>query len=166
MKSLVKSCNWLLETLAAIILFVLTAMVFLNVVLRKVFNSGITVTEEMGRFMFVWLVFAGAVLAAGTDSHVKVDIIIDRLPAALRRLVLAFGDVVMIVLCALIVDGGWKQAMVNMDNLSPITGLALGWLYIAGMLAGLFMGIILVVRLVGRFTGSAAPAAIEGREQA
>lgn len=150
MKHLVRICTKILEAFTGLTLLALTAMVFVNVVLRYFFNSGITVTEELGRFLFVWVVFAGAVLAAGSDSHVKVDFLIEKLPPALHKAALVLGDAVMLFICILIVDGGWKQAAVNMDNESPITKLPLGWLYIAGMLAGLFIALILAVRLVGR----------------
>lgn len=153
MHALVKISTKILEWFAAIVLFVLTMMVFLNVVLRYFFNSGITATEELGRFWFVWLVFAGAILAAGTDSHVKVDFIVAKLPAAARKVIAIFGDALMVYICYLITVGGYLQGLVNMDNESPITKLPLSWLYFAGMLAGVFIGIILIVRIIGRLKG-------------
>ncbi|MDR1535324.1 MAG: TRAP transporter small permease subunit, partial [Planctomycetota bacterium] len=68
MGSLVKICGKLLEAFGALALLVLTVMVFLNVVLRYFFNSSITVTEELGRYLMIWLLFIGAILAAGNDT--------------------------------------------------------------------------------------------------
>ena len=53
----------LLEVLIAIALAVMVALVFGNVVLRYAFNSGITVSEEVSRWLFVWLTFLGAIVA-------------------------------------------------------------------------------------------------------
>ena len=153
MKSLFHFCNKTLEGFAAIVLFVLTTMIFVNVILRYFFNSGITATEELGRFFFVWLVFAGAIMAARTDSHVKVDFIVGKLPAGFQKVIAIFCDAVMIYICALITIGGYRQALVNMDNESPITKLPLSWMYWAGMLAGLFIGIILLMRVFARLRG-------------
>lgn len=153
MKSLVKVCSKILEIFASVTLLVLTVMVFVNVILRYFFNSGITATEELGRFFFVWLVFAGAVLAAGTDSHVKVDFVVAKLSAAGRKVIAVLGDALMVFICGLITVGGYKQGLVNMDNESPITKLPLSWMYFAGMTAGALIGLIILVRLVGRLMG-------------
>ncbi|MEO5883317.1 MAG: TRAP transporter small permease subunit, partial [Caldimonas sp.] len=40
----------------------MVVLVFGNVVLRYGFNSGITASEELSRFLFVWLTFMGAVV--------------------------------------------------------------------------------------------------------
>ena len=51
--------------LTAVIVALLAAMVVLvfgNVVLRYVANSGITVSEELSRWFFVWMTFLGAVV--------------------------------------------------------------------------------------------------------
>ncbi len=55
-------------------------MVFGNVVLRYVFNSGITVSEELSRFFFVWLTFIGAVVAMREGTHLGMDTVVARLP--------------------------------------------------------------------------------------
>ena len=41
----------------------MVVLVFGNVVLRYVFNSGIAVSEELSRWLMVWLTFLGAIVA-------------------------------------------------------------------------------------------------------
>ena len=41
----------------------MVVMVFGNVVLRYGFNSGITVSEELSRWLLVWITFMGAIFA-------------------------------------------------------------------------------------------------------
>lgn len=159
MRTLVKICTKILEALSAAILLVLTLMVFINVVLRYGFNSGITVTEEMGRFLLVWLVFAGAILAAGADSHVRVDLFIRKLPRLPRFWVEVVCDLIMIYCCWLIVDGGWKQTILNTRNYLPVSGVAESWMYGSGFVGGLIIGLILVVRLAARLTTFRRPVA-------
>ncbi len=47
----------------------MVVLVFGNVVLRYAFNSGITVSEELSRWLFVWLTFVGAVVALRDHAH-------------------------------------------------------------------------------------------------
>lgn len=157
MRSLIRFLTHGLEAVCAIILAVLTTMVFTNVILRYFFNSGITVTEEFGRFLFVWLVFGAAILVAATNSHVKVDFLLDHLSPRLRRVLYIVGDVVMIFLCYMIVDGGIKQTRVTMDNISPVSGLPLGWLPLALTVAGTVIGLIILNRMCKRIAGTYPP---------
>ena len=46
----------------AVLLAVMVVLVFGNVVLRYGFNSGITVSEELSRWLFVWMTFLGAIV--------------------------------------------------------------------------------------------------------
>jgi len=55
-----------IEVVIAMMLAVMLVLVLLNVVLRYALNSGITVTEELSRLLFVWLVFLGAAISAST----------------------------------------------------------------------------------------------------
>ena len=48
------------EALLALAMAAMVAMVFGNVVLRYLFGCGIVVSEELSRFLFLWLTFLGA----------------------------------------------------------------------------------------------------------
>ena len=48
------------NTLMAISLGVMAVAVFVNVVLRYGFGSGVAASEELSRLLFVWMVFIGA----------------------------------------------------------------------------------------------------------
>ena len=47
----------LIDLLLAVALAIMVVLVFGNVVLRYGFNSGITTSEELSRWLFVWLTF-------------------------------------------------------------------------------------------------------------
>ena len=63
----------LLELLLILLLSGMAIMVFLNVVLRYGFNSGLTVSDEMARYFFVWLTFIGAVVGFREYGHMGVE---------------------------------------------------------------------------------------------
>src|SRR5437870_6109785 len=66
----------LLEILIAAFLAVMVVMVFGNVVLRYAFNSGIIVSEEMSRWLFLWVTFLGAIVALKEHGHLGSDALI------------------------------------------------------------------------------------------
>src|SRR5262245_6738392 len=66
-------------------LAVMVVLVFGNVVLRYAFNSGITASEEVARWLFVWMTFVGAVVALRKHAHLGMDSIVSKLPPAAKK---------------------------------------------------------------------------------
>src|SRR6266849_691280 len=69
-----------LKVAIALCLAVMVALVFGNVVLRYVFNSGITMSEELSRWLLVWLTFLGAIVALRQHAHLGADTLVRMLP--------------------------------------------------------------------------------------
>ena len=77
-----------LAGLMVLCLAAMVVMVFGNVVLRYGFNSGLTLSEELSRWLFVWMTFLGAVVALADRAHLGTDTLIARLPVTGRKLCL------------------------------------------------------------------------------
>jgi TRAP-type C4-dicarboxylate transport system permease small subunit len=122
-------------------------MVFANVVLRYVFNSGIAVTEELCRFIFVWLTFVGAVVAMFEGLHLGVDAVVNALPRRIRIVCQVIGHNLMLLCCIGILMGSWTQTIVNIHNVAALSGTPVAFLYGAGMFASIFMGGIVLKEL-------------------
>lgn len=148
MKSLALFVGKALEMLVVIILAAMSCLVFLNVVLRYGFNSSINVTEEVSRYLFVWLAFLGAILAFSENQHVSVTMLAAKLSESKRKILSLFTDAAMLFCCYLIVDGSWTQFKLNLDNLAPISGLPQGITFFASVIAGALIGVLLCARLV------------------
>ena len=86
--------------LLAVLLLAMVLMVFGNVVLRYVFNSGIVVSEELARFCFVWLTFIGAIVAVRDNAHLGMDNVVAALPRARKLACLAASQVLILMCCA------------------------------------------------------------------
>ena len=147
MKSLAQLVGKALEALCVLILTAMSILVFVNVVLRYGFNSSISVTEEVSRYMFVWLAFLGAVLAFSENQHVSVTVLTNKLSSVGRSLLRLVTDAAMLFCCYLIVDGSWIQFQLNLNNLAPISGLPQGITYLASVIAGSLIGILIVARM-------------------
>ncbi len=145
--SLLKPANRLLQGLMVITIANMAILVFINVVLRYGFNSNLGITEELARYMFVWLTFLGAISAFAKNTHVGVDTFLRRMPAGLRNIVQILSDIAMLVCCGLILIGSWKLTLLNMNNLLPISEIPVGAMYFAGVPSSLCIGVMLLRRL-------------------
>lgn len=83
-----------LEGILAVLIAVLSCIVFINVILRYGFESSILSVDELSRYLFVWLTFIGAIVAFMDNAHVQVTFVVEKLsPANQRRLAAdAFAD--------------------------------------------------------------------------
>ena len=125
-----------LDMLSGLCLAIMVVLVFGNVVLRYTANSGITVSEELSRWLFVWLTFMGAVVALREHGHLGTDVLVSRLPAAGKKVCLVLAQVAMLYVSWLLLKGSWAQMVINADTEAPVTGASVGIFYASGVLMG------------------------------
>lgn len=88
-----------LEYVIAGCLVAMVCLVFGNVVLRYVFNSGIAVSEEISRWLFVWLTFLGATVALRDHGHLGTEVLVGRLGPFGKKTCLVAGYALMFLVC-------------------------------------------------------------------
>lgn len=136
-----------LEWLLALCLAVMVIMVFGNVVLRYAFNSGIAVSEELSRWLFVWMTFIGAIVALKENGHLGTDIVVARLPRWGKRLCMAASQVLMLWVTWLLFQGSLAQTRINADVEAPVTGLPMAVVYAAGVAFSVPAALLLLAAL-------------------
>ena len=147
MKSLIDGYCRFLEVLIALDLAVMVVLVFGNVLLRYAFNSGITISEEVSRWLFVWLTFLGAIVALKEHGHLGSDMLVSRLPSGGKKLVLVLGHVLMLYITWLLFSGSLTQARINWDVEAPVTGAPVAIFYAAGIVFAVSAALLLLYEL-------------------
>ncbi|MEM9148575.1 MAG: TRAP transporter small permease [Pseudomonadota bacterium] len=80
-----RAARFALEASICAVLLALTAVVFAQVVARYIFESPLSWSEEMARFLMMWLGMLCAAYAFRLGSHFTLRIVVERLPGGLRR---------------------------------------------------------------------------------
>ena len=137
-------------------LALMVLMVFGNVVLRYGFNSGITASEELSRWLFVWMTFLGSVVALRKHAHLGTDSLIVRLPPAGKKACFVAAHLLMLYMCWLMARGGWQQTVINAGTTSAVMEASMAWFYVSGVLFSVLAAIIIVHELYKLFTGKLA----------
>ena len=132
--------EWLLVALMALMVL----LVFGNVLMRYAFNSGITVSEELSRWFFVWLTFLGAAVAVRERAHLGSDMLTSRLGPTGKRICLGLGQALMLWATWLLLSGSWQQAQINWDVEAPVTGASVAIFYSAGIVFAVSTGLMLL----------------------
>ncbi len=147
MKRLINHYCRALEVLIGLLLLVMVVLVFGNVVLRYVFNAGITISEEVSRWAFVWLTFLGAIVALKDHGHLGSDMLVSRLPVLGKKACLLIGHGLMLWITWLLFEGSLAQARINWDVEAPVSGTSVAIFYSAGVVFAVSAGVILLHEL-------------------
>ena len=142
----------LAETLMAAGLGVMALVVFVNVVLRYGFGSGIAASEELSRLLFVWVVFLGAAVAYPAGEHMAFTSLVGllkRRPLAFKAATLLIRLLVLLA-CVLLGRGAWQQVVVGMDSHSVVLGYPTALLPLPALLCAAAIGLCALVELVRR----------------
>jgi TRAP-type transport system small permease protein len=137
------------STMAAC-LAVMVAAVFVNVLLRYGFGSGVAAAEELSRLLFVWMVFIGATAAYPAGEHMAFTSLLRPLQqrplatAVLTRLIHAL----VLLACAFIGWGAWQQVVVGLGSRSVVMGHPMALLPLPAMLCAGTIGVMALIDLV------------------
>ena len=156
LKKTVDGFTHLLEAVMVLCLAVMLVMVFGNVVLRIVANTGIDLSEEMPRFAFVWMTFLGAIVGMRRRAHLGVDMLVQALPVLGRKVCWGISQAIMLVCSGYIFYGTWLQHDIVKDNASPVAQISMLWVFGVSYLTGAAIALICLSNLVRLFMGRVA----------
>ncbi|MCK1422800.1 TRAP transporter small permease [Bradyrhizobium sp. 180] len=146
-----------LKAAVAVCLAAMVVLVFSNVVLRYIFNSGIAVSEELSRWLLVWLTFLGAIVALRQHAHLGVDTLVRALPPRGRMLCFVVSYLLMLYADWLLTLGSWKQAVLTFGDTAPASGISVGlFFYSSGLVFGVSAAAILAYDLFQVVIGAAS----------
>ena len=143
----------LLELLVVLSLFAMVVMVFGNVIMRYVFNSGIPISEELSRYAFIWLTYLGAMIAMREGGHLGVDTLIKKLPLAGKKFCVLLSESLMLFCNVLFLWGTYQMHGLQVTNVSPVAGLPMIWIYGIGYVVAFVMGVFNISKLYRLLTG-------------
>jgi TRAP-type C4-dicarboxylate transport system permease small subunit len=151
-KLIARYCQ-MLSWLMAASLAVMVVLVFTNVVLRYALNSGISVSEELSRWLFVWLTFLGGIVALHERAHLGTDILVSRLSLRGQKFCMGLGHLLMLFICWLLFKGSLDQVKINWDATSAAMEVSMGIFYACGLVFAVSGAVILLFDFWRLITG-------------
>lgn len=152
MKFLLKSLFKFLDVFESILLGLMTLFVFSNVVARYVFGQSFGWTDEAARYLFIWMIFIGALIAYKDNSHLGVDVVVGRLSLKGKRIFYVLNNVCILLILILFSVGAVKYVSLTAQQHSSALSLPLSYVYASGLIAIVGMAVITASRLYRFFT--------------
>ena len=131
---------------------------FFNVVGRYGFGVTILSADEIQIFIMVFMAFLGAAVVAWRGQHLRMDVLVNTLPASLRRLVRIFELAVVAILASFVLWNStyYAQQMFNFGRVSDMGRVPM-WIPHGAVAVGFgLIAFVACLRLVQMLTGRLA----------
>ncbi|WP_162805781.1 TRAP transporter small permease [Sporosarcina sp. PTS2304] len=145
--------------LIAILFYVMTTIVTVQVILRFVFNSGFSWAEELARFLFVWLMYFSISYATRNNAHIRITFLVDKLNEKAVKVMAVIVDLLFILFAVVIFISAWKicQSVAEFQDKAVTLNVSMNILYGAGFIGFGLMIIRLVQGLIWKVKNFAGP---------
>ena len=159
MSSLRRSVDRLLAMTISILMALMVATVLWQVFTRFVIGRPSSFTEEMVRYMMIWVGLIGAAYATGQKSHLALDLFTAHLTGGRKRASEIFiQSAILLFALVVLVGGGCRLVWIQLalGQLSAALGVKLGYVYLAVPIAGAFIVFYSLTALVDTLRGQTA----------
>lgn len=130
------------KIIMAIIMMAMSVLIFLQVISRYVFGNSFTWTEEMARYMFIWLIFLSIGVGFTEKKHISIDVVVDHCPVAVQKVIKQIVYLLVFGFSFLFVWEGYVLVlqMQTFGQISANMQIPMWWVY-----ASLPMGFLLAI---------------------
>lgn len=151
------------EVIMGIFLTIIIAAMLLQIFCRYVLNDSLSWSEELCRYCYIWLMFLAFSFSISQNSDLRVDVLINMLPAAVRKI----ADFIDLIICLAITgflfyhSFGTVAAVVQSRELSVSLHLPMQYIYAASVV-GYGLGTVRYIQRIIRFF---SPVKAEDKEE-
>lgn len=132
----------------ALLFAIMVAMIFAQVFTRFLTTSSLTWSEELSRFVMIWLIYLASISAYADNAHIAVDALVGKLRGRLGMTVKVINRVIVLLFVCIVVAGAIKFMPTTLMQEAPATGITMAYVYAIIPLSMVFIGIISVRQIV------------------
>lgn len=116
--------------------FLMTAILIvltIQVVGRYVFNYTPQWSEELARYLFIWLTFTGIGYAAQQNAHIRIEAFNNMWPKSIRKVIAIIGELIWVAFNIIIiyVSAKYTYGVFASKQVSVAVKINMGWAYLA-----------------------------------
>lgn len=149
MRKIINFYNKLEEYLLVSSLVFTVCIILLQVIMRYVFNSSLSWSEELARYIFIWQIWLGASLGVREKKHIRVELIYGLFKQKGQRIMDILSTIIWIALCIFLAVNGTKLtlALLQRHSTSPAMKIPMYMIYATLPISCGVMGLRLIQRV-------------------
>lgn len=137
-----------IDIFTGILTGLMVLFVFLNVILRTFFNSGLTWSEELARYLFVYVTYIGAISAMRSGEHMSVDTLISRVSPKMQLTFYVLAQTLIAAIMCILITGSIRMVLQNTQSRTAALGIPYSILYFSGILTGISIAVIAISNII------------------
>lgn len=127
------------------LVFAMVGITLLQVVLRYVFNAPLRWSEELARYVFVWITFVGLYLAWRKGAHLGLDLVPYTVGRGAVRLLALLSEAVILATLIWAVSTSGRLLTISLNQGSAVMGLPMIYVYSAFLVGAVLVAIDIVL---------------------
>ena len=131
MKTKEKKINRVEEWLSVAVLIAILILLSYQVIMRFVFHNTNSWSEELARYLFIWLVYLSASYAIYKNAHIKIDAVKNLYPKKIRKYIPILGNLIFLVYAVVITvySSGYCMDIYASHQVSMGLGVMMAYMY-------------------------------------
>ncbi|MBU8906079.1 TRAP transporter small permease [Desertibacillus haloalkaliphilus] len=121
--------NRTIENITCVLLVIMVLLVFIQIVSRAAFGSSYAWTEEIARFLMIWITFLGASVAFQYGSHISIDFFISKLKHRIAKWVQLIASLAIVTFLLILLVKGYQIIETSMIQRSASLRIPMGYVY-------------------------------------
>lgn len=126
---LIDLINKLLIKVIGIVMLLMTAFVFIQVICRYIFNFTLPWTEELARYLMIWAVFLGAAVSLRQSNLIALEILVQFTPKSISKIIQIIAQVISLIFFVVLVNTGMDMLKISGFETAPVTKLPMSIVY-------------------------------------
>lgn len=163
MKKIIKILDVVYEFSLVAMFLGMVAIIFLQVVMRKVFNDSLFWSEELGKFLFVWISWLGIAIGHRNKEHITITILLDLMPKKVIKYLNILSEIIIIAICIATVYYSFLMIGVQIRVPYAAIKISTAWGYLSLIIGCTVCSLMAVTHIVQSFLAKESD---DGRERA
>ncbi|MDT8858929.1 TRAP transporter small permease [Alkalihalobacillus sp. MEB130] len=144
--------NRMVGYVLALMLSLMSIFICWQVFARKVIGSSLSWSEEVSRFLMVWVVLLGAAYALKRGELIAVEILPEYLSDKGKKIIFLIVSLISLVFYVVLMFFGWQITQSVAVQIAPGTGISMFWVYLSLPVGGALLILNTLYLMIKKFT--------------
>jgi len=145
--ALIRRLTWLVEWVLIVLSGLIFVVVFLQVLFRYLLRQPLFWSEELPRYLLIWMSFLAAALAQKHDAHINITLCLAPLSRRTRQALKILTDAVILAFLWVLIYSGSLVTSITAHHRSTALQLPMGLVYAALPMGAILMSLYLVLQI-------------------
>lgn len=147
MKKILDLIQKIINIFLSVAIFAMTLIIFLQVISRYVFNSPLVWSEELSRYLFVWISFLAIADAVRTKSHIALSVLTDKMSEDKKIIISKLNNCFVFIIGIIITYGGIILMNLGIHQSSATLGVPMFLVYLVIPVSGVLISMFSIEKI-------------------